>query len=391
MKYLKIVLLALILSSCAKNGKFSVDINVDGLAKGDTIIIERVDVYDWSTLKEDTIFVSQEGFSHFEDTLSDAYLFSIKCKPIVPFKYDQCTSGLSVFIDAGDRIRLEADSMFFFVTPSIAGGVYRDSVIAEFSDIERKSDSCRIVAYNNYQIAADLFRGNRDTVNKYLNEFNSIRSSREQKKMESFISDSLDNSKYAAFLFINKAKYYENVPEMISRYERFSPQVQNSAIGRAVKHTLDIRKNLMSGEDAPDFTLIDKNGVSRSLSDYKGKYLLMYHWGICGGVMQIHPSVASFYEKYHSKGVEILGTALHDISSEFIGNKALEEVFSPVVNCQWPTVFTDNSDNKFIEEIYMLQGTPMFTFISPEGKVLFHGFHDAFYDAREMMSKTYPD
>ncbi len=70
-------------------------------------------------------------------------------------------------------------------------------------------------------------------------------------------------------------------------------------------------KDLQIGGEAPDFTQQTPEGESLSLSDLRGKVVLLDFWASwCGPCRRENPNVVKVYEKYKDKGFEILGISL---------------------------------------------------------------------------------
>lgn len=64
---------------------------------------------------------------------------------------------------------------------------------------------------------------------------------------------------------------------------------------------------------APDFTLVDSNGASIRLSDYKGKVVLLDFWATwCHGCKTEIPWYVEFQHKYRDKGLSVIGVALDE-------------------------------------------------------------------------------
>ena len=98
--------------------------------------------------------------------------------------------------------------------------------------------------------------------------------------------------------------------EMEAVFANLSPGLQKSSMGVYVKARLDHGKKFRVGSDAPDFSRTSLDGDKVSLSDYKGKYVLLDFWGSwCAPCRASHPHLKELYEEYSPKGLVLVGVA----------------------------------------------------------------------------------
>ena len=81
----------------------------------------------------------------------------------------------------------------------------------------------------------------------------------------------------------------------------------------------DSKSNAENAILAPDFTLADLKGQKISLSDLKGKVILLNFWGTwCGPCKREIPDFVSLSKKHKKNGLEIIGVTLSSGSPEKI-------------------------------------------------------------------------
>ena len=82
---------------------------------------------------------------------------------------------------------------------------------------------------------------------------------------------------------------------------------------------------LTAGTKAPDFTLPDQNGENRSLSEYKGKKVILYFYprDNTAGCTKQACGFAELYPQFREKGAVILGVSKDSVSS----HKKFEEKY----------------------------------------------------------------
>ena len=94
---------------------------------------------------------------------------------------------------------------------------------------------------------------------------------------------------------------------------------------------------LMQGKMAPGFTLVDTDGKKVSLSDYKGRPVLINFWATwCAPCKLEMPWFQEYREKYKGQGFEILGIAEDDAPKDEIVKTAKKS------GVGYPVLLTDN-------------------------------------------------
>lgn len=125
--------------------------------------------------------------------------------------------------------------------------------------------------------------------------------------------------------------------------------------------------------EAPNFTLKNLEGKDVSLSDFRGKWVVIDFWGSwCGWCIKGFPKLKDAYEQY-SPELEVLGVDCNELEENW--RKGVEKYKLPWVNVYNPQGSTVLSD-------YGVSGFPTKVIVNPEGKIanITIGEEPAFFD-----------
>lgn len=118
------------------------------------------------------------------------------------------------------------------------------------------------------------------------------------------------------------------------------------------------------GEELPDFSAIDSDGNQISLSEYRGKVILLDFWAAwCGPCVGEMPNVKKVYEKYHDRGFDIIGVSLDNNEAEF-------RDFIRENNLPWRQVFSGQGWNSPIARQFQIRAIPAPWLIDRDGKLV---------------------
>lgn len=132
--------------------------------------------------------------------------------------------------------------------------------------------------------------------------------------------------------------------------------------GYALYHSMD--KTPAATEMAADFSLPKLDGGSGSLSEHRGKLVLVNFWATwCGPCLKEIPLLVEMQTRYGTRGLQILGPALDDPD-------AVRQML-PKLRIQYP-VFTGDSEVTATMDALgdTLGALPFSVLISADGKVL---------------------
>lgn len=152
-------------------------------------------------------------------------------------------------------------------------------------------------------------------------------------------------------------KLYGN--KLIKKYEKTHPETIS-----AIKKKINTTISLTVGSVAPDFAQLTPEGDSLSLSDLRGKVVLVDFWASwCGPCRRENPHVKKIYEKYKDKGFDVLGVSLDKTQRAWVG--AIEKDGLP-----WKHVSDLKGWKNEVAQMYSVKSIPHTILLDQEGKIV---------------------
>lgn len=180
-------------------------------------------------------------------------------------------------------------------------------------------------------------------------------------------SDSLDKiqvelikenfNSYAALDILKYHKNHFSSPELAELYQKLSPELKESIPGKAIKIQIEYPAPKV-GESYYDYTAVDQNGDTVSLSEINKKYLLLhFSSAACYPSQQSLPELRDVYERYNDK-LEIIKI------SEDTGKEAWEKSIKRD-SIIWINLWDGKGEYGDAVLKYGTTGTPNYILISP--------------------------
>ena len=125
-----------------------------------------------------------------------------------------------------------------------------------------------------------------------------------------------------------------------------------------------LQASLIEGAKFPDFDEKDVAGNAISVAKFKGKVVLVDFWATwCAPCVFEMPNVQKIYDKYHEKGLEIIGVSL-DQSQDRLKN------FTKDKNIPWAQICDGKGWENKVAQKYGIQSIPATFLLDGEGKII---------------------
>ncbi|OGX89360.1 TlpA disulfide reductase family protein [Hymenobacter coccineus] len=149
-------------------------------------------------------------------------------------------------------------------------------------------------------------------------------------------------------------------------YEALSPALKNSPDGRRYGAMMQGLKAVAIGAQAPNFSQKTPDGKLISLTDYRGKYVLVDFWASwCKPCRQENPAVIKAYEAYKGRNFDILGVSLDNEEGRAKWLKAIQDDHLP-----WAQVSDLRGTQNAVAQTYQVNAVPQNFLIDPSGKIV---------------------
>ncbi len=213
----------------------------------------------------------------------------------------------------------------------------------------------------------DLFKAQREndttTMSSLRDEFFEIQE--EGKNYELNFAENNPDSYVTLMLIhrylLNKAHSTNKVKEL---YDNLPEALKNSEEGKEVAKLLTDALKVEVGSKAPNFSAPNPEGKTIALNDVKGKVTIIDFWAAwCKPCRAENPNVVKVYNKYHEKGLEIIGVSLDKNKEDW--EKAIADDGLP-----WHHVSNLKHWNEPVARMYNVNAIPATFILNEEGVIV---------------------
>ncbi|MDR3271937.1 MAG: AhpC/TSA family protein [Flavobacteriaceae bacterium] len=158
----------------------------------------------------------------------------------------------------------------------------------------------------------------------------------------------------------------EDMDEIAGMFQLLSAEIQKTEEGKMIAMQLTASKTIAIGSVAPDFTQPDPEGNPVSLSNFRGKYLLVDFWASwCGPCRKENPNVVRAYNQYKNKNFEILGVSLDNPGAKQNWLSAIQKD-----GLTWTQVSDLKGWQNAVALQYSIQSIPQNFLLDPNGVII---------------------
>lgn len=114
-------------------------------------------------------------------------------------------------------------------------------------------------------------------------------------------------------LIIDKVLTTKTLPEDEVKvlFEALTPEIKETTVGKKIAEKLGKAKSTAIGAKAPNFSAPTPDGQELALNEVLGRATIVDFWAAwCRPCREENPNVVAVYNKYHEKGLNILGVSL---------------------------------------------------------------------------------
>jgi peroxiredoxin len=152
--------------------------------------------------------------------------------------------------------------------------------------------------------------------------------------------------------------------DIAAAYEMLAIDLKNTPQGNTISENIKRGRRVVTGMEAKDFTLPDKDGQQVRLSSLKGQYVLLDFWASwCLPCRQEHPNLIKAYEQYRAKGFTIVSVSLDKNKSDWLDAITQDQLV-------WPQVSDLKGSNGEVANLYGITSIPSNVLIDPKGVIL---------------------
>lgn len=387
--FLLLSLSTTVVANASDSKKFTISAQIDGLKVGDTLVFNTVSLPGYDLTPCFKVVVKKEGRFSYQGTHDHAENYVMVYKPCTDSLSKKEYWGSDLYITEGKfRIEGKVDAIDYV---SIRGGLYDDPLLHQVRSL---ADSLTYESELLFQQAeAEKNDSLRNVMEDRAYDFatNHKAAYARVDSLEQLYMNRAPATELVAYkLYLNALS--SDIEALEKGYSKLEGSIQQGYYGKKLSGIIQTLEGLEVGKPAPDFTLCDSVGNKASLQDFRGRHLLIYTWGLCGGSVMIDEYVLDLFNECDKDKFAVIGVSSHRKEiAERIKNEATERdmikwvkitnYFRLMMAHPYPDYDLTLPENKSFKSAYMLAGLPYFIHIAPDGTILGRGYDEVYNQA----------
>jgi thiol-disulfide isomerase/thioredoxin len=362
-KLLMLLAIVVAFASCKKENltEYVINGNAEGIHNGIRVRLTQIDSKGKQVIKDSAIVMN--GKFNIKGSVEEPsiYFLLVDGKP-----------GNFVFMLENSNINIDLDQKVL-MNSKITGS--ESNIIYEaFQEgmLEFKEESESIIAVFK-ELRENPNPKTKDSITKVMDDLRQ----RQTAYPLNFIQDNSDSYFSLNLIQLESSRPGFDIANYMKVFESFPEHLKTSKKGLVVKQKLDeLYKEyeklsyLNIGKVAPSFESQTPDGKILKLDDIKGKVTIIDFWAAwCGPCRRENPNVVKVYNKYHSKGLEIIGVSLDGAPNQKDPKKAWLAAIEKD-GLEWNHVSGLKYFRDPVAELYNIKSIPATFILDAEGKIV---------------------
>jgi len=363
-KILAFLLIGLLIASCETENRTDYVINgkAEGIHNGIRIYLKYIDQRGEEVIKDSAI-VKNETFK----------ITGSVDEPTIHFLSIDGVEGNAIFMLENSKMDISVDKQNPLGS-KVTGSKTNDGFVAfqEGMNSIREEGRDIMMAYRQVKMPEEAER--KDSIAK---EFEKV-SIKLLEHPLNFVKEYRDSNFSLNLIGLEANKPKFDVVSFIDAFNNLDTKLKTSPKGKEVKKKLDELlieyekiAHLEIGKMAPNFEAPTPDGTLVSLNELKGKVTVIDFWAAwCGPCRKENPNVVRLYEKFHDKGLEIIGVSLDGQERQPNAKKAWLDAIE-MDKLTWPQVSNLKYFKDPVAELYNITAIPATFILDKDGKIAY--------------------
>ncbi len=354
------------LSACHNNASFTVSGDVDNLKPNDKVYLLEVDSTE--TKKIDSSSINGQHTFQLKATSPFDKLFLLQIG----------NAQYNIIAKNGDALNFKSDLSDSSHAYELSGSD-ESQKIQEFTKINNTYSAKLAVMANEFESKGAAQPTKKDSLLAVYRPVFMKTLKEQNQAVVDFVNE--NKSSLAAFYAAQQLDRYNYEQQLVAYADAIKGKfINNPDVQKFIKQ-MEVAKPLSIGHQAPNFTAASIDGKQVSLSDYKGKYVMLDFWASwCVPCRQENPNVVKQYAAYKDKGLNILGISLD------VDKKPWQKAVSDD-HITWQQVSDLKRFDGPIEQSYHIEAIPSNFIIDPSGNIVAKNVTGE--DLQDFLKKTF--